>query len=212
MDISGTYLIPSDRASVWKAINDPDVLMACIPGCEELKPVEEAEGGGFAALVIAKIGPVKASFRGAVRLANIVEGHSYTIAGEGKGGAAGFAKLASNVILEDTDDGGTRLSYTADAQLGGKLAQLGSRLIEGTARKYADDFFARLTARLTSVSVLSNEDLVSEQADAAADSEGWFKRTFSLIYLIVGSVRMTTSGWWHRPKNRVCDGDPQDER
>lgn len=179
MDISGTYLIPSDRATVWKAINDPAVLKDCIPGCEELNAVDEAEGGGFAALVVAKIGPVKASFRGAVRLANIVEGHSYTIAGEGKGGAAGFAKLASNVLLEDAEDGATRLSYTADAQLGGKLAQLGSRLIEGTARKYADDFFASLTARLTPATAASSEDLAEQASDSGPDATSWFKRTFS---------------------------------
>lgn len=179
MDISGTYLIPSDRATVWKAINDPSVLKDCIPGCEELTAVDDAEGGGFAALVVARIGPVKASFRGAVRLANIVEGQSYTIAGEGKGGAAGFAKLASNVMLEDAPEGATRLSYTADAQLGGKLAQLGSRLIEGTARKYADDFFASLTARLTPPGSAPAEDPAAPAADPVADSKGWFNRTFS---------------------------------
>lgn len=179
MDISGTYLIPSDRATVWKAINDPAVLKDCIPGCEELTAVDDTEGGGFAALVVAKIGPVKASFRGAVRLANIVEEQSYTITGEGKGGAAGFAKLASNVLLEDAADGATRLSYTADAQLGGKLAQLGSRLIEGTARKYADDFFANLTACLTPPDLASGEDPAAQAGDTAPDSRGWFNRTFS---------------------------------
>lgn len=179
MDINGSYVIPSDRATVWKAINDPAILKDCIPGCEELNAVDDAGGGGFAALVVAKIGPVKASFRGAVRLENIVEGHSYTIAGEGKGGAAGFAKLASNVKLEDTEDGGTRLSYTADAQLGGKLAQLGSRLIEGTARKYADDFFACLTARLSPAAEPAEPEATVAKDKIAEESQGWLKRAFS---------------------------------
>lgn len=179
MDIKGAYLIPADRATVWQAINDPAILKECIPGCEELTAVAAAEGGGFAALVVAKIGPVKASFRGAVRLQNIVEGRSYTIAGEGKGGAAGFAKLASNVLLEDAEDGGTRLSYTADAQLGGKLAQLGSRLIEGTARKYADDFFANLTTRLSPPAEATPQADAKAEPKDAGESQGWFKRTFT---------------------------------
>lgn len=176
MDINGVHLIPSDRATVWQSINDPEVLKACIPGCEELNATDEAQGKGYEALVVVKIGPVKASFRGTVRLQDIVEGRSYTIAGEGKGGAAGFAKLTSSVLLEDTEDGGTRLSYTADAQLGGKLAQLGSRLIEGTARKYADDFFARLTARLSAQG--EGSDPGQPQAEGEGQ-QGWFKRTFA---------------------------------
>lgn len=146
MDINGTYVIPANRETVWKAINDAAVLKECIPGCEELGP--QSDGDGFDARVVAKIGPVKATFRGSVAFENVVEASSYTIVGEGKGGIAGFAKMTSDVLLEDAE-GGTRLSYTAKAQLGGKLAQLGSRLIEGTARKYADDFFANLNERLS---------------------------------------------------------------
>lgn len=147
MDISGEYLIPADRRTVWQAINDPEVLRDCIPGCDSLTPAED--GLGYDATVTAKVGPVKATFRGSVRLEDIVEPESYRIVGEGKGGAAGFAKGGANVMLEEVDAGNTRLTYKADAQVGGKLAQLGSRLIQGTAKKYADDFFARLTARLS---------------------------------------------------------------
>lgn len=146
MDINGAYVIPADRETVWNAINDATVLKECISGCEELEP--QAEGQGFDARVVAKIGPVKATFRGSVCFENVVQASSYTIVGEGKGGIAGFAKMTSDVLLEDME-GGTRLSYTAKAQLGGKLAQLGSRLIEGTARKYADDFFSNLNERLS---------------------------------------------------------------
>lgn len=148
MDITGEYLIPTDRETVWKAINDPQLLKACIPGCQELEETDEGEGGGYAAKVQAKIGPVKAVFNGHVRLEDVVVPESYTIIGEGKGGAAGFAKGNAKVHLEAVDAGNTKLTYTADAQVGGKLAQLGSRLIQGTARKYADDFFANLTARI----------------------------------------------------------------
>ncbi|WP_404383953.1 CoxG family protein [Caenispirillum salinarum] len=148
MDITGEYLIPTDRKTVWDAINDPEMLKACIPGCQELTETDEGPVGGYAAKVQAKIGPVKATFNGHVRLENVQEPESYTIVGEGKGGAAGFAKGGADVWLEEVDAGNTKLTYKADAQVGGKLAQLGSRLIQGTAKKYADDFFANLTARI----------------------------------------------------------------
>lgn len=147
MDITGEYLIPADRRTVWQAINDPEVLRECIPGCDSLTPAED--GLGYDATVTAKVGPVKATFRGGVRLEDINEPASYRIVGEGKGGAAGFAKGGADVWLEEVDADNTKLTYKADAQVGGKLAQLGSRLIQGTAKKYADDFFARLTARLS---------------------------------------------------------------
>lgn len=146
MDIRGEYDIPADRDTVWQAINDPDVLRECIPGCDSLTPTDD--GAGFDASVTAKVGPVKATLNGTVTLKDVEEARSYTIVGEGKG-AAGFAKLTAPVTLEDNADGGTRLSYTAQAQLGGKLAQLGSRLVQSTARKYADQFFSALNARLS---------------------------------------------------------------
>ncbi|GAB3120051.1 CoxG family protein [Novispirillum itersonii] len=146
MDISGSYDIPASRATVWAAINDPEVLKACIPGCDEMT----ADGdSGFSAKVTAKIGPVKATFSGAVRLEDVQAPASYTITGEGKGGAAGFAKGQAKVQLEELDAGTTRLTYSVDAQVGGKLAQVGSRLIQGAAKKYADDFFSTLVARLS---------------------------------------------------------------
>lgn len=148
MDITGEYLIPTDRQTVWDAINDPEMLKACIPGCQELTETEEGEAGGYAAKVQAKVGPVKATFNGHVHLADVNAPESYRIIGEGKGGAAGFAKGGADVWLEEIDANNTKLTYKADAQVGGKLAQLGSRLIQGTAKKYADDFFSNLTARI----------------------------------------------------------------
>ncbi|WP_417671088.1 SRPBCC family protein [Roseibium sp.] len=141
MDMSGEYRIPAPRAVVWEALNDPDVLKACIPGCDELEKTSDTE---MTAAVTSKIGPVKAKFKGAVTLENINPPESYTIVGEGKGGVAGFAKGGADVHLAE-DGNETVLTYTAKAQVGGKLAQLGSRLIDSTARKMADDFFGKFS-------------------------------------------------------------------
>ncbi len=137
MKMSGEELIPASRQRVWEALNDPEVLKQCIPGCEEIKKNSPTE---FEARVVAKVGPVKAGFTGAVTLSELDPPNSYVITGEGKGGAAGFAKGGAKVNLEDAD-GGTRLRYDVDAQVGGKLAQIGSRLIDSTAKKMADQFF-----------------------------------------------------------------------
>jgi len=142
MDISGEYPIPAPRAAVWAGLNDPDVLKSAIAGCEELV----RDGDGFTATVVAKVGPVKAKFGGRITLSDIDPPNGYTITGEGQGGAAGFAKGGAKVALSDDGRGGTILKYTADAQIGGKLAQIGSRLIEGTAKKMADDFFSAFVA------------------------------------------------------------------
>jgi uncharacterized protein len=146
MEMQGTRLIAADRASVWEALNSADVLRACIPGCEELTGSPE---DGFAATVKQKIGPVRATFKGAVTLSDVVPGQSYTITGEGKGGVAGFAKGSARVRLEDAE-GGTELIYDVDAKVGGKIAQLGSRLIDGFARKMAGQFFDRFQERVES--------------------------------------------------------------
>ncbi|MCY1664919.1 SRPBCC family protein [Rhizobium sp. SL86] len=138
MEISGEERIPAPRQVVWEALNDPDILRQCIPGCQELEQRSPTE---LAATVKLKIGPVSASFKGEVTLSDINAPESYRIAGEGKGGIAGFAKGFADVVL--TEDGGeTILKYQADAQVGGKLAQLGSRLIGSTSQKLAQQFFA----------------------------------------------------------------------
>lgn len=139
MDMQGEYRIPAKRETVWEALNDPEVLKACIAGCEAL---DRTEDGGLEATVKAKVGPVKATFKGAVRLENINAPESYSIVGEGKGGAAGFAKGGADVSLaEDGDE--TILTYTVNAKVGGKLAQIGARLVDSTAKKYATDFFEK---------------------------------------------------------------------
>jgi uncharacterized protein len=144
MDMTGEYRIPAPRRKVWEALNDPAVLKASLPGCESLEKVSEQ---GFAATVVAKVGPVKAKFNGNVTLSNLNPPQSYTISGEGKGGAAGFAKGGADVSLAEDGDA-TVLTYTARADVGGKLAQLGSRLIDGTARKMADEFFSNFSQQV----------------------------------------------------------------
>lgn len=143
MDMTGQHTIPAPRQTVWEALNDPDVLKQCIPGCEE---IERTGDNGFAAKVSVKVGPVKAKFGGAVTLSDIDPPNGYTISGEGKGGAAGFAKGGAKVQLADADGGAaTVLNYEVNASVGGKLAQIGARLIDSTARKYANDFFQTFT-------------------------------------------------------------------
>ncbi len=144
MDISGEYPIPAPRIAVWAGLNDPDILKSVITGCEELV----RDGDGFTATVVAKVGPVKAKFGGRITLSDVDPPNGYTITGEGQGSAAGFAKGSAKVTLLDDGNDGTILRYTANTQIGGKLAQIGSRLIEGTAKKMADDFFSAFAAVL----------------------------------------------------------------
>ncbi len=139
MQMTGEQRIEASVNEVWKALNDPEVLKASIPGCQELEKKSDTE---LAAKVTLKIGPVKATFNGEVGLQNLNPPHSYTIVGEGKGGVAGFAKGGADVELKEDGDA-TILAYEAKADVGGKIAQLGSRLIDSTAKKLAGQFFER---------------------------------------------------------------------
>ena len=144
MEMKGTHLIPAPKETVWDALNDPDVLRECIPGCKELEKKSDTE---LSATVVAKVGPVKATFKGEVTLENLNPPNSYSIVGEGKGGIAGFAKGGADVVLTDAE-GGTQLDYEVDAKVGGKLAALGSRLIDSTAKKLAGDFFTNFSKKV----------------------------------------------------------------
>ncbi|SHI38842.1 CoxG family protein [Wenxinia saemankumensis] len=137
MELNGTRTIAADRRTVWAHLNDPETLKACIPGCQELTGSPEE---GFEAVVKQKVGPVSATFKGAVTLEDVNAPDSYRIVGEGKGGVAGFAKGAAIVNLTDVEEG-TELAYNVEAQVGGKLAQLGNRIVGGFAKKMADQFF-----------------------------------------------------------------------
>lgn len=144
MDITGEYLVPAPQQRVWEALNDPQVLKASIAGCQALEKVSDTE---FNAIVTTKVGPVSATFRGNVNLSELDAPNGYTLTGRGQGGAAGFAKMSSRVALLPQGEQ-TLLRYTAQAEIGGKLASVGSRLVQAVAKKNADDFFAAFTRQL----------------------------------------------------------------
>ncbi|WP_112609381.1 SRPBCC family protein [Rhizobium sp. WW22] len=144
MDMTGEERIAAPRDAVWAALNDPEILKKCIPGCQSLEKISPTE---LTATVKLKIGPVSASFNGEVKLSNINAPESYTISGEGKGGIAGFAKGGADVVLKEDGDE-TILQYEAKAQVGGKIAQLGSRLVDSSAKKLAQQFFSDFTAAI----------------------------------------------------------------
>ena len=146
MDMTGEYNISASRQKVWEALNDPEVLKASVPGCETLEKVSDTE---FTATVMAKVGPVRAKFKGRVTLSDLDPPNGYTISGEGQGGAAGFGKGGAKISLT-TENGGTVLRYEANASVGGKMAQIGSRVVEGVAKKMADDFFSTFVEQVTS--------------------------------------------------------------
>jgi uncharacterized protein len=145
MEFTGRYVIPASPEAVWAAINDPEILKACIPGCETM---EKTDPTHFAAAATLKIGPVKATFKGRVELSEMDPPKRCVLKGEGQGGVAGFARGEAEVVLTP-GEGGTVLTYTAKATVGGKLAQIGQRLIDGAAKQIADNFFSRFAAALT---------------------------------------------------------------
>jgi hypothetical protein len=186
MELTGDRLIPATRERTWAALNDPEVLKACIAGCESLERTGE---DGFTALVAVKVGPVSARFKGNLKLSNVQPGSSYTIHFDGQGGAAGFGKGSADVALED-EAGQTRLRYTARAQVGGKMAQIGSRLVDAAAAKISEDFFQAFETRLRQETGVPVE--VPTQAAVAAPSTlaryGWWIAAGALIVLALG--------WW----------------
>ena len=149
MEMTGEQLIPVPQAEVWRALNDPEVLKACIAGCEAIERVSDTE---YRVIMVASVGPVKAKFNGKLVLSDLNPPNSYSLSFEGSGGAAGFGKGGAQVSLK-TEGAGTRLTYSAKASVGGKLAQVGSRLIDGVARKMADDFFTAFNEKLAGPAV-----------------------------------------------------------
>jgi len=146
MEMTGEQLIPQSQDVTWKALNDTAILKDCIPGCESIEQTGDNE---YQLVMIAKVGPVSAKFKGKMTLSDIVAPDSYRLAFEGQGGVAGFAKGEASVHLSP-QDGCTKLAYTANAMIGGKLAQVGSRLIDGVAKKIAGEFFSAFNARVSS--------------------------------------------------------------
>ncbi|MEO1399301.1 MAG: carbon monoxide dehydrogenase subunit G [Pseudomonadota bacterium] len=165
MKMNDERVIAADPHVVWAALLDPEVLKACVPGCQEMTGSPEE---GFAAAVVQKVGPVKATFKGVVTLSDMDAPNSLTLTGEGKGGAAGFAKGSSSVTLTP-DEGGTKIAYAVDASVGGKLAQLGSRIIDSFSKKMADQFFERFQV------VVEGTD-GSDDVEVSEDKKGWLAR------------------------------------
>lgn len=162
MDMSGERLIAASRDTVWAALNDPEVLKACIKGCESIEKLSDTE---MTAVVAAKIGPISSRFNGKVNLSDLDPPNAYTISGEGQGGVAGFAKGGAKVQLSDAE-GGTKLAYQVNAQIGGKMAQLGARLIDSVAKSYAEDFFTKFSEKVAPAPVPA---AAPEPQPAAAD-------------------------------------------
>ncbi|QBF30616.1 CoxG family protein [Thalassococcus sp. S3] len=169
MQLNDSREIAAPRAEVWAALLSAEVLKECVPGCQEMTGNAE---DGFEAVVVQKVGPVKATFKGAVTMSDMVEPESLILSGEGKGGAAGFAKGGANVRLEETE-GGTMLIYEVEAKVGGKLAQLGSRIIDGFAKKMADQFFARFQEVVEGP---AEPEEANAEAEAEPEKKGWLKR------------------------------------
>ena len=147
MEMSGEQLVPASQADTWAALNDPEILKACVPGCESIERLADNE---YQMLMVARIGPVSAKFKGKLSLSDLKPPHSYAIAFEGQGGAAGFGKGSAQVQLAPDGDG-TKLSYQVKANVGGKLAQIGSRLVDAAARKISQDFFNAFNEKMGSL-------------------------------------------------------------
>jgi carbon monoxide dehydrogenase subunit G len=193
MDMTGEQLIALPQQRVWEALNDPAVLKACIPGCEIMEKVSDSE---YRVVMSASVGPVKAKFSGKLLLSDLKPPNSYALAFEGSGGAAGFGKGSSTVTLSPAD-GGTRLAYTAHATVGGKLAQVGSRLIDGVARKMADEFFAKFKQTLapaTTASAATGSDAVSATAGGRSRVPVWAWVVGVLILVLLALFLAKSTG------------------
>jgi uncharacterized protein len=195
MQLQGETLINAPRGSVWVALNDPEVLARCIDGVERLDRVGDNR---FEGVLNAKVGPVKAKFTGTVELTELDPPHRYVLVGEGKGGVAGFAKGSAEVVLAEAEGGATLLRYDARSQVGGKLAQLGTRLVEGAAKGYAESFFAafkrEVEGPVTPEEAIAPPDAPLETAkakpDAAPDVQGlpgwlWIAVLVALVVVVL---------------------------
>ena len=175
MQMSDSRVIAAPPNEVWAAILNPEVLKQCVPGCQEMTGSAEE---GFEATVVQKVGPVKATFKGTVNLSDMVPGQSLTLSGEGKGGAAGFAKGGDDVSLTEVE-GGTELKYDVEAKVGGKLAQLGSRIIDGFAKKMADQFFSNFQEAVEGPSDDADASADASDTEGGEKKKGWFKKLVS---------------------------------
>jgi carbon monoxide dehydrogenase subunit G len=190
MDMAGERLISAPKAKVWEALNDTEILKACIPGCETLESTSPTE---MTATVAVKLGPISAKFAGRVKLSDIDAPNGYTLSGGGKGGAAGFAKGAAKVRLAEQPEG-TMLTYTVEAQVGGKIAQLGARLIDATAKSMADQFFTKFVEKVQASMPQNQAALQATQARATVDHKE-AKSRYALLLLAAAALVIAASLW-----------------
>jgi carbon monoxide dehydrogenase subunit G len=180
MELTSSRTVPASVEKTWAALNDPETLKACIPGCESIERVSDTE---FRVAMTARVGPVSAKFSGRIILSDIVPPTSYKISFEGQGGAAGFARGEAKVAL--TPEGsGTRIEYNVNAQVGGKLAQIGSRLVDGAAAKIADDFFACFVERLGGGAAAAAEPVVATAETATTSRTLWLRLAVAVAIIV----------------------------
>jgi uncharacterized protein len=169
VEMTGQQLVPLPQQKTWEALNDTEVLKACIPGCESM---EHMPDGRYQLTMTAKVGPVSAKFKGLMTVKDVDEPRAYTIVFEGQGGVAGFAKGQAAMALAPEGEAATRLSYTAKAMVGGKLAQVGARLVDGVARKLAEEFFTRFRKRMSGGAEPAEAASAAADAQDTADTQG----------------------------------------
>ena len=190
MEMTSSRTVPASIDKTWAALNDPETLKACIPGCESIERVSDTE---FKVAMTARVGPVSAKFSGRIVLSDIVPPTSYKMSFEGQGGAAGFARGEAKVAL--TPEGsGTRIDYNVNAQVGGKLAQIGSRLVDGAAAKIADDFFACFVERLGGGAAAAAEPVVAPAETATTSRTLWLRLAVAAAIIVA-----IFSYWLTRP-------------
>ena len=191
MEMNNTRIVAAPTEEVWRALNDPDVLKDCVPGCESLERVTDTE---WRAVVAARVGPVSARFTGKLALADLNPPTSYTLRFEGQGGPAGFVSGDAKVSLAPAETGATALTYMVNAQIGGKLAQIGSRLVDGAAAKLADDFFARFAERVAPTPAPTPVEIVAASAPAQP-SGGNYARWIALAVIAAIVAWLATRGF-----------------
>ena len=187
MELTSSRTVPASVEATWKALNDAETLKACIAGCESIEPVSDTE---FRVKMTARVGPVAAKFSGRVVLSDLVPPTAYRMSFEGEGGAAGFARGEARVTLAPDPSGGTRIDYSATAQVGGKLAQIGSRLVDGAAAKFVDDFFARFAERLGGTAPAAP----APGAATALPRGMWLRLALAAAIILIIAIY-----WWARP-------------
>mgnify|MGYP003333243933 CR=1 FL=1 len=195
MEMTGEQLIPLAQKDVWRGLNDPEILKACIAGCETVEKTAENE---YRIVLTAAVGPVKAKFSGKLALSDLDPPNSYSIAFEGSGGAAGFAKGGAQVKLS-TEGSSTRLNYSAKANIGGKLAQIGSRLVDGVARKMADDFFVKfndVVAKPGAAAPAAASGAAPASAPAQTSTSGSVDHGSGPIWLVGTIIVVMMAIWW----------------